>query len=166
MHRYGLLEVPTLWKPEHQSLHGGWWAWAQRPILVFPKGHDVLAISRFVCLQFPHEPLTRAQVLLHTHCRVHEAPVSMYTASHTCSQSSQLSTLLPGPASSPPTPSACLGPPFTLKQSSASIYYAHFCAILITDSTRGLGEQGEGDTDTPQGLGGQGFLGLQLPHAA
>ena len=31
---------------------GGWWAWAQRPILVFPKGHDVLGISHFVCLQF------------------------------------------------------------------------------------------------------------------
>lgn len=31
---------------------GGWWAWAQRPILVFPKGHDVLGISHFICLQF------------------------------------------------------------------------------------------------------------------
>lgn len=79
----------------------------------------------------------------------------MYTHSHTHAPSpSQLSTLLPGPASSPPSPSACLGPPFTHQANSASIYYAHFCASPhITDSTRGgLGEQGRG-TQTPTGVG-------------
>lgn len=150
---------PLSGKPEHQSLHGGLVGLGAEAHSCLPQG------TRRAChlpLCLPPVPpwASDSQCSAPAHGHAHtlscaRGSCSMYTRSHTHAPSpSQLSTLLPGPASSPPTPAACLGPPFTHQANSTSIYYAHFCASPhITDSTReGLGEEG-GRHRHPQGLG-------------
>ena len=152
---------------------GGWWAWAQRPILVFPKGHDVLAISHFVCLQFPHEHLTHNAVLLHTdmhtHCRVHEAPVAC-THAHTHMHPVRLSSAhcsQAQPLRLPPLLLALDHPSPTKQTLRASIMLTSVRVLTsLTLLERGWGRR-EGDTDTHRGWARAGeAAGLQLPHAA
>ena len=60
VHRYGLLEVLTLWETRASKLPREAGGHGQRPILVFPKGHDVLGVSH--CLPpVCHQHLTPLQ---------------------------------------------------------------------------------------------------------
>ena len=134
---------------------GGWWAWAEaHPCL--PQG--TRHAWRLPLFASSSPPASDSHCSTPAHSHAHTllcARGSCRTCSHSHAPSpSQLSTLLPDPASSPPTPSACLRPPFTHQANSMSIYYANFCASPhIPDSSRwGLGEQGRG-TQRPAGVG-------------
>ena len=134
---------------------GGWWAWAEaHPCL--PQG--TRHAWRLPLFASSSPPASDSHCSTPAHSHAHTllcARGSCRTCSHSHAPSpSQLSTLLPDPASSPPTPSACLRPPFTHQANSMSIYYANFCASPhIPDSSRwGLGAQGRG-TQRPAGVG-------------